>query len=275
MTNYLNEKIQVNEVTQKLQVKELDMLIKIASIFIEEKIEFFLACGTALGCARHEGFIPWDDDVDIYVHGYDYDKIRAVFANGPIDNLEFQDYTTVKDYPYPFPKIVATDTVLVEDPLKHLSYHCGVYIDIFPLAEVNNNKLIRFVSEKVRYFRYCELKAYYFKFDGAKRFLNTLAHVFVKPNRTQKNLYFQYKTKQYNPLMLVDVGTFGKQALLEAVNFDGIEMMPFEGVRMPMPKGYKNYLTAYYGDYMKLPEEDQRVSRHHIKELVIEGEKVI
>ena len=264
-----------NNKTEKLKCKEFDMLKRLSSILEDNGIEYFLACGTALGCARHKGFIPWDDDIDIYVRGCDYDKIRAIFADGPIDNLEFQDYTTTEEYPYPFPKIVAIDTVLVEDSLKHLSYHCGVYIDVFPLAEVNNNKLIRFVTEKVRYFRYCELKAYYFKFDGAKRILNTLAQAFVQPNKTQENLYCQYKTKQYNPLLLVDVGTFGKQALLEAVNFDGVEMMPFEGVQMPMPKGYKNYLTAYYGDYMKLPEENQRVARHHIKELVIEGEKVI
>lgn len=261
--------------TELLQKKEFEMLKKLSSIFEDNGIEFFLACGTSLGCARHEGFIPWDDDIDIYIHGYDYDKVKAVFSNGTIDNLQFQDYTTVQNYPYPFPKIVATDTVLVEESLKHLSYHCGVYIDVFPLVEANNNKMVRFVSEKIRYFRYSELKAYYFKFGGAKKILNAIATSFVKPNKIQKKLYKQYKARQYSPLVVVDAGTFGKQALLDAYNFDGVEMMPFEGVSMPMPRGYKNYLIGYYGDYMKLPEESQRVARHHIKKLVIEGEKVI
>lgn len=263
------------ELTQKLQNKELDMLKKLSTILEENGIEFFLACGTSLGCARHKGFIPWDDDIDIYVRGCDYNKIRSIFANGPIDKLELQDYTTVNNYPYTFPKIVATDTLLVEDSLKHLSYHCGVYIDVFPLVEVSNNMFFSYISEKIRYFRYSELRAYYFKFGGAKRILNFLAKVLVNPNKVQTNLYKQYTTKRQDTLILVDVSTFGKQALIEAKNFDSIEMMPFEGIQMPMPRGYKEYLTDYYGDYLELPAENQRVARHNIKELMIEGEKVI
>ena len=95
--------------TKKMQIKEISMLKKLASVFEEKGITFFLACGTSLGCARHKGFIPWDDDIDIYVFGRDYEKIKSVFGDGAIDNLEFQDYSITRDYPYPYPKIVATD----------------------------------------------------------------------------------------------------------------------------------------------------------------------
>ena len=57
------------ELTKKLQSKELQMLKELSEILKRNRIPFFLAYGTALGCARHRGFIPWDDDVDIFIKG--------------------------------------------------------------------------------------------------------------------------------------------------------------------------------------------------------------
>lgn len=262
-------------ITRNLQETELKMLKKVSAIFQENNIEFFLACGTALGCVRHKGFIPWDDDVDLYFHGKDYNRIKDLFSNGPIDDLMFQDYSTVPGYPYPFPKIINVNSILIEKSLQHLPYNCGVYIDLFPLAEVSNNQVVRNVEEKLRYFRYCLLKSYYFSFSGPKRGLNYLARHIVNPNRIQSRLQSMYMALYENTNYVVDTGTFGKQAILCAKDFDDTIMMPFENVPMPMPCGYKDYLTGYYGEYMKLPPEGQRLPRHQIYALIIEGKRVI
>ncbi len=251
------------------------MLKELKALFERNSIDFYLACGTALGCIRHEGFIPWDDDVDIYIKAEDYDRVRELFDKQNTGNLAFQDYKNVREYPYPFPKIIAKDTVLTENSLKHLDYRCGVYIDIFPLMSASNDARIRASEEKKRYRNYCRLKAYYFKFSGGKKLLNIFAHIFVNPQKVQEELYKQYTTNVDNAEYVIDIGTFGSQALIKAKDFETSVNKVFEGTEMPMPSGYDSYLTGYYGDYMKLPPKEQRVARHQLHTLIIEGKKMI
>ena len=71
--------------------------------------------------------------------------------------------------------------------------------------------------------------------------------------------------------MLIEPGIYGRKALLKASSFSGICMMKFENAEMPMPTGYQDYLADYYGDYMKLPSEDERVARHQIAVLEVPG----
>lgn len=262
-------------VTTILQNKEKEMLEDLKILFEKYDIPFFLACGTALGCIRHKGFIPWDDDVDIYIRGEDYSRVREVFETQDTGTLEFQDYMTVPRYPYSFPKIIARDTILKEDSLKHLNYSCGVYIDVFPLMSVPNDFKARKQMEKKRYYYYCLLKAYYFKFSGIKRILNIIAHLLVNPQKVQEKLYKQYTSKVKDAEYLIDTGTYGSQALIKRKDFETTINIEFEKLEMPMPCGYDSYLKGYYGDYMQLPPEGQRISRHPLYELVINGEKVI
>lgn len=107
-----------------------------------------------------------------------------MFEGQDTGSLRLQDNDTVAEYPYTFPKIVDIDTVLVEDELKHLQYSCGVYIDAFLLSECSDNSLHRFITEKIRYFSYCTLKAYYFELPGrlklVKRFVKCLNYERIK-----------------------------------------------------------------------------------------------
>lgn len=262
-------------ITTVLQKTELELLKKVSCILTENDIDFYLACGTALGCARHKGFIPWDDDVDIYIRGEDYDKVRLVLSDHEKEGISFHDYFTIDNYPYPFPKVIANNTLLVENSLKHLDYSAGVYIDIFPLMQTPNNAYLRNKIEEKRYWSYCLLKAYYFKFNGIKRVLNHMAHIFVNPNKVQKALKRLYTSEYSDCNILIDTGTFKEQAKLDYNWFNNSKLMLFEGVMLPMPHDYKHYLKAYYGNYMQLPTEDQRVSNHHIYSLVINDEKII
>ncbi len=255
-------------ITRKLQNKGMEMLRELSDIFEKNGIRFYLACGTALGCVRHEGFIPWDDDIDIYIMGKDYEKLRTVFLTQDTGNLQFQDYSTVENYPYTFPKIVAKDTVLVEDSLKHLDYKCGVYIDIFPLMEIEDNWFVRQMKEFIRYYRYCLLKAYYFEFSSSvKKIINKIVRQFVSPKKVQEKLYKMYTKEKLRGNFLIDIGAFGSNALIKRQSFKDVIKMTFEDAEMPMPIGYDQYLQDYYGDYMKLPREEDRVSRHHIARL--------
>lgn len=259
------------EATKALQKKELQMLCDLAEILNRNHIPFYLACGTALGCVRHRGFIPWDDDVDIYLMGCDYPRLKDVFATQDTGNLALQDGTAVKDYPYTFPKIIATDTELIETELAHLDYHCGVYIDVFLLQEAPRNSAMCFAEEKVRYLRYCMLRAYYFEFGTpARNMLHRLAKALLNPYAIQRKMLERYAKKRKNPRFLLDTGTFGKQTLLRAEYFRRPAFLQFENASMPVPGDYDGYLTYYYGDYMTLPKEEERVSNHSFQILRID-----
>ena len=263
-------------VTRILQVKELAMIKEVKKIFEHNQIPFYLACGTALGCARHEGFIPWDDDIDIYIKGEDYTRVKQAIESSSNSFLRFQDYTTERNYPYWFPKIVASDTILVEQSFRDLSYKCGVYIDVFPIYYADNNRLKRLFEESIRYFHYANLRAYYNNnySKGLKKVFKYLSSIY-RPESIQRKLKDAYKKNRDESLYFIDSGVFHQNAILRADSFSSTVLMKFEDSMMPMPIGYKKYLTDYYGDFMKLPPEDQRVSRHHIAELCIPDEPML
>ena len=251
------------------------MLKEVKRIFEKNNIPFYLACGTALGCARHGGFIPWDDDVDIYVYGSDYERIKEVIKNEPSCNLEFQDYSTVDNYPYWFPKLSAKDTILVEKSFGNQAYSCGVYIDLFPIFYASDVNVVRKMQEVVRYIHYALIRAYYNETfsSGYRRIIKYLAKTFTKPNKLQKNLKKTYCNGRNKGYYLIDPGVFGRNALLKSASFDKTLYMKYDDDTMPMPIGYKQYLNDYYGEYMELPPEKERISRHHIAKLEIQGVK--
>lgn len=263
-------------VTRILQVKELAMLKEVKRILELKEIPFYLACGTALGCARHKGFIPWDDDIDIYIKGEDYERVKQAIANDSNRLLRFQDHSTEKNYPYWFPKIVASDTVLVEKAFGDLSFKCGVYIDVFPLYYAPDKRMARLLEESLRYFRYAYLRAHYNNnySKGLKRAFKHITNIY-RPEKVQRKLEDTYKKNRDKSLYYVDSGVFHQNAILRADSFSSTVLMKFEDSMMPMPVGYDKYLKDYYGDYMKLPPEDQRISRHHIAELCIPDEPML
>ena len=82
---------------KSLQERELAILIKIDDLFREYNIKYFLAYGTVLGCIRHNGFIPWDDDIDIFIFGRDLPKIKEIFRSVNTGFLRLDDYDTAKN----------------------------------------------------------------------------------------------------------------------------------------------------------------------------------
>ena len=249
--------------TRQLQKIELSMLETLSDLLTDNNIPFFLAYGSALGAVRDHGFIPWDDDVDIYIFGRDYEKFRQLFLSANTGNLVLHDWSTVDDYPYSFPKIVSNETVLVENSLKHLTYESGVYIDVFLLSEVSSNKLLLSIQEFHRYLLYALLRAYYFQFDGLIcRSISFLVRHLFNPRHIQKSLYRLYTQKSSGDYLLSDSGTFGKQAIWEPCLFQEKLMVPFGSILLPVPLDFDFYLTKCYGQYMSLPPIEDRVSHH-------------
>ena len=262
-------------VLKELQEKEQEMLVEWADILRQNKIPYFVACGTALGTVRHKGFIPWDDDVDIYVFGKDYKRVKEALLNKKDANIEFHDYSTQKNYPYCFPKVIAKNTLLEEGSVRYDEYSCGVYIDIFLLSEVSSNPVVRFFQEKRRYFNYALLRAYYYEYEGYRKVFSHLARLLVKPEKVQKKLVKCYERSVKEAKYVVDISGFKKNYFWEKTMFKESTTLPFNGMMVSVPKDYTGYLKHRYGDYMKYPPVEQRTSGHNFISLIIDGRKII
>ena len=249
-----------------LQARELELLRELAGILEKNGIRFWLAYGTVLGCVRHGGFIPWDDDIDLYILGEDYPRLKEVFATQETGFLALHDHESAKGYPYVFPKVVDTRTKLREGEFAHLEYTGGVYLDIFPLFEVPNGKLRRKWCEKRRYLRYAMVRGAFkdpARASGVKRILLKLLGRFVDPVRVQRKLYRGYvKPHTGKSVYVTEPNVFSEKSLVKAAYFTDHEQRPFEGVTMPIPASSAEYLTDVYGDYMRLPDEKDRVPCH-------------
>ncbi len=254
----------IDELTQKLQKKELQMLKELSKILKQNQIPFFLAYGSALGCARHSGFIPWDDDIDIFIKGTDYAKLKEVFRTQNTGNLILHDYDTVNAYPFIFPKIVASDTLLIEKSLKHTNYKGGIYIDVFPLAEVSNNKFAQKAMKIRRYIYYSMIRGYYYNFDSIPRKLfSGIVRKVIDPLKIQAKIFKEY-TQRVRDCKFYS-GSIDSGELYKKQYFEEMIDMPFEDTVMPMAAEYKDMLEVYYGDYMIFPKEEDRVSNHNFE----------
>ena len=258
--------MQIDSNVKELQARELEILKALAQVFEKNGIDFWLAYGTVLGCVRHQGFIPWDDDIDIYVRGEDYPKIRKIFEEQDTGFLALHDHTTAEGYPYVFPKVIDKRTKLKEKAFTHLDYVGGVYVDIFLLFDLPNNKMLRAIKQKQRYFRYALVRGAYSNTDtmsGAKKAATRIIKAFVSPKRVQKRLYKGYlKPLSAKRRFVTEPNVFTEKCVSPKTYFSGAEQRTFEDVMMPIPLECEKYLTDMYGDYMRLPDEKDRVSCH-------------
>lgn len=242
----------------------LEMLINLKEILNKNEIDFFLAYGTCLGAVRHNGFIPWDDDIDIFIYGIDYDKLKKIFKEQDTGYLQLHDYSTCKNYPYTIPKIIDSRTILKEKKFEHLNYDCGIYIDIFLLSYTSDNYFYRKIINLKERIKYISLRSHYLnlsEYGIEKRVIFKILKFFTNPQAIQKSLYKFYinnrKTQYYIPS-----DCFSEKYTVPVKYFDQKIDILFEKIEMPIPVKYEKILKKVYGDYLVLPEIEDRVSNH-------------
>lgn len=128
-------------ILRKLQLIELEILKKVHAICQENNIQYYLVGGTLLGAERHQGFIPWDDDLDIAMPRSDYNRFLQLCKEGVLGDNYFLHHTiTDENYWLPFAKIRKNNTLFDEESCQKVKSHKGIFIDVFPLDVCKKDK---------------------------------------------------------------------------------------------------------------------------------------
>jgi lipopolysaccharide cholinephosphotransferase len=247
---------------QELRQIQMGILDEVHRFCEQHGLRYFLSSGTLIGAVRHKGYIPWDDDIDIYMPRQDYEQFLTFFSDtkGIYRAVNPQ---TEPHYYYTFAKVVDMRTKMVEKETE--GYEIGVYMDIFPVDYVTDD-----LQERERIFK-------------QKKLLYKIRRCKISNNNPlySKLAYFIYKhwplsvhqtEQRIRRLIVLDTptqtvcnmteagpsikGCFPAEDIATAVDIE------FEGRMYKTMVGYKDYLQRTYGNYMTLPPVEQRVTHH-------------
>lgn len=246
---------------EDIKVIQLQIVDFFVAVCEKYNLTYYLSYGTLLGAVRHGGYIPWDDDIDLLMPRKDYMNLIYIMQS---EGGRYKCYSVFEkgNYYYPFIKISDTATRIDNGSFKPIE-NMGVNIDIFPLDFYDGNKAVK---RKIKMQFYKLVLCWGSKFEKS---ISRLRNIF------KKMLYGIYKNnnpKKYSVKIeklssycdkatdLFFVGQSGEEFKSEWFG-KGVKL-PFENRNLVCPENYDLVLKQMYGDYMKLPPEEERVYPH-------------
>lgn len=257
----------------KLKERLLDVLAFAKQFFAEHDMRYIACGGTVLGAIRHKGFIPWDDDIDIYMPRADYNRLLSMAAEVKAAGYELISIAD-KGYYCPFAKISDTHSTVWE--FERLPYIMGINIDIFPIDEFNDSdEVITARQYRSHYFfdKYINAVSHYTFSWFIDRALHFDVHsvglyVLNKFRSRRASRYLQafldfektYTGQHGDKCVCV---TQWEGRIFRTEWFTDVIEYEFENTTVTIPRDYDSYLKTLYGDYMQLPPEDKRIQHPH------------
>lgn len=249
---------------RQLQLIELEGLIEFDRVCRKNGIQYWLTGGTLLGAIRHKGFIPWDDDVDVAIHRYDFERLwRAMREDLDTERFFFQTQETDPHYLFVYGKLRRNGTTYLRVGQEHLKMHNGVFIDVFFWDGVPDRwrRLHRLVCKKLKTIMWSEIGARSekrFALRQVYRLCSLLPHRWVYGRYLDLCRFVGDGTK-----LVMDMGWplfhlcrhFG----FDRTIYDEFLEVEFEGRLFFAPVRWHEMLTVLYGDdYMTPPPPEKR-----------------
>ena len=245
---------------------ELDILLEVVKFCDEHSIEYLLAYGTMLGAVRHKGFIPWDDDIDIYMTRSNRNKFLELFVGDAkpahLEAIGPHDARAKA----PFMKIVDLRTVKEDPNYTYADGALGVDIDVFAIdGQPEDEKEFDRWYKKLNRLYTVDFFMTLGKFNSLKRKLMALAVLPVKIFYGRKKLRkkidrmhekYPYETSKFAGAIEGICCCRNDRAPKEC--FEEYIWADFEGYQFKMAKGYDVIMTELYGDYMTPPPVENR-----------------
>lgn len=253
---------------QAVQNKILMVMKFIDKICRENNITYFIMGGTALGAIRHGGFIPWDDDLDIFMTPSEYEKFVNAFKILNSKDFVIQEWRTVDSH-LEYAKVRMNGTTLIEHNfVERRDMHHGIYVDIMMLHKVpNNNWIQKTVYFQSKFVTLLGLSERNWKPKNKVQWL-TLKLLKILPKKTIAKWCYNSIYKYDNMLSnfkwcyWITPANFDK-GLFDIEFFQSPVDIPFEDTKLLGSSRIKDYLSARYGDYMKLPPKEVQEAAIH------------
>lgn len=257
-----------NQTVHDVQMKILEVMKFIDRICRENRITYFIMGGTALGAIRHGGFIPWDDDLDIFMTPDQYKNFKGAFNRHKETSFVIQEWHTTEDY-LEYAKIRMNGTTLIEHNFANRKdMHHGIYVDIMILHKVPKS---RYIQKKIYYqSKFVTLLGLSQRNWRPKSLLQNCALKLLKILPKEKiakwcyrNIYaFDDLKTDFNWCYWITPASFDKGLFPQNFFTNPIDI-PFEDTQLLGSSHIKEYLTYRYGDYMKLPPKEQQLAAVH------------
>lgn len=269
------EKYGIKMKLDEVQNAAYDILVYFDSFCEEHNIQYMLAYGTLLGAVRHKGFIPWDDDIDVMLTRPNYCKLVKAFESEKYlyNRYQFVSIHNNDEYFAPLAKIYDSKTKVVQHYGQIEKPEIGLYIDLFIIEAlpINEKKQIECFKEADKLRKAWGLSCRKFSAKSKNIITAVIKTIISVPFRIIGYRYFakrldslcsgfDYESSQQVAVMVYGEGR--KKEVFDKKFYDERTQVQFNAKLFWAPLKYDIYLRQIYGDYMKLPPIEQRVSKH-------------
>ena len=267
---------------QEIHQITLNILKKIDEVVRKLNLKYYMAFGSLIGTVRHHGFIPWDDDLDIMMLRKDYDKFISYFVEHKEELYPYQIFTVniCPNYPHMIARVCHMEYPI--EVKNEIPCGMGVFVDLYPLDGMGNDgEQLKRERKRVQRLIEGQVWATRLRFEAPSK-------KYRIPDKFLKYLYAKWRGKTYFERELTEytkkydfenskyigVSIWGSwMNYYKKELFAEIEEMPFEDFDVMVPKGYDEILRLIYGDYTKLPPENERKPQHNYRAYRRSGSK--
>ena len=253
--------------TKEIKNVLLNILIYVDQVCKSNNINYSLAHGTLLGAVRHKGFIPWDDDIDIFLRRPEYNRLIDILYKS--DNKKYKVFSPKdKGYYYPYAKVSDMDTAIIEKNWPQYK-DLGLNIDIFPIDYVPENRAREYYDKTKEYENCLYNSLTDIAYVHNNKIVSILKRILrfrqVKECRKKGEEYWKNKISEMtqiektNKIACIVTGGF---RLWDKEMFDSFIEIEFENRKFQAVEDYDTMLKSIYGNYMELPPIEQRESYH-------------
>ena len=255
----------------------LNILLWFHNFCIKNDLRYYLVEGTMLGAARHQGFIPWDDDIDVGMPRKDYEKLQNLMG----ENIHGGKYLLEteksgrEEYFYPFSKIYDITTTLIEQ--RRVPVKMGVYIDVFPLDGIgetedearNNYKKIGFLQNVLAARSVAQRKGRKWYKNFAAWLFQLIPNSVINEKKMLSNITELCKKRPFDESTIVGnlVSTYRSKEIMPRMYYGKPTLYTFEGHAIYGVEKPDMYLSRLYGDWRTPPDMSNRESTHEKIEL--------
>ena len=239
-------KKEINEIN-KIQLNIFKYFINICE---KNDLKYYAVHGTLLGAVIHKGFFPFDDDIDVAMPRSDYDKLIKIMQSEKNAPYFLQSNDIESDYPLVFGKMRDSKTTFIQPILNDFNINKGIYIDIFPIDFLPQNKFVELILKLKG--KLCTIRIAD-RFEKEKSFFKKIVILISKLLIPKWNTAIRMKNRLYssckNSSYCMLYGGKNKESKILYDLFGNGKVVEFEDINIRIPDKYEEYLNIIYTDY--------------------------